>query len=444
MSDSSSPAPAPGRDPLPRRTTPTWEMELLISGATVFSLLQVPRLMDQVYYALVPRLDAAYQPVATMPYLYLMTACLALILTFLLHLCVRGYWVALVGLVSVYPRGVDWDSLPWGPAFVKALRRHTPPPEDIIERYDNRASQVFGFGMGLAYLALGIALMVILVIALVVAMHELSGRRLGVNALLLGCMILFFAPYLLLYTIDSRLRARPARFPRLTGWLDCFFDRLLRFRFLHGTNYPLLLFSAHAGGHRGSIALASVLLVLISVAAIRLDGADPLRHLDGSDLFRAEAGDGRTLDPRRYADQRARLDNLRPSIHIPSERIEGDWLRLFIPLRPSHDSDALRRLCPQLADPDAATPDAVLDCMPQRFRLWLDDVPVSAPTFDYAHDPIQGLRGVVAMLDVRTLAPGRHVLKLEDGDVPDAAAPPSSDDTKTEQESAVLRIPFWR
>lgn len=446
MSDPSSPAPMPERDPLPRRTTPTWEMELLISGATVFSLLQVPRLMDQAYYALVPRLDAVYQPIATMPYLYLMTACLALILTFLLHLCVRGYWVALVGLASVYPRGVDWESLPWGPAFVKALRRHTAPTEDIIERYDNRASQVFGFGMGLAYLALSIALVVMLLLALAVLVHEVTGRRLAVQAILITFLVAFMAPYLLLYTIDSRLKPGPTRFPRMYRALEWSFERLFRLRLLHGTNYPILLFSSHAGGHRGSLVMTIALLVLIGAAAIRLEGIDPLRHLGSSHLFNADPGDGRTLDPRRYADQRERLGNLRPSIHIPSEHISGDWLRVFIPLRPSRDGDALLRLCPQLATAGKTASDDVLACMPKRFLLWLDDVPVPAPAFDYAHDPIQGVPGVVAMLDIRHLPAGRHVLKLEDGDVTDAAAPSTEGDQRADdkEQHSTLRIPFWR
>ncbi len=35
---------------LPPRTTPTWEMELLISGATVFALFQLPGALDQGLY----------------------------------------------------------------------------------------------------------------------------------------------------------------------------------------------------------------------------------------------------------------------------------------------------------------------------------------------------------------------------------------------------------
>jgi hypothetical protein len=37
-----APHSASGALPLPRQTTPTWEIELLISGATVFGLLQLP------------------------------------------------------------------------------------------------------------------------------------------------------------------------------------------------------------------------------------------------------------------------------------------------------------------------------------------------------------------------------------------------------------------
>src|SRR5690606_14228449 len=65
---SESPIPMPtGRDPLPRRTTPTWEMELLISGATVFSLMQAPDLLDRLYYGFAPRLEAAYQAALILP-----------------------------------------------------------------------------------------------------------------------------------------------------------------------------------------------------------------------------------------------------------------------------------------------------------------------------------------------------------------------------------------
>ena len=37
-------------DERPAQTTPTWEMELLVSGATIFGLLQLPTLLDRAYF----------------------------------------------------------------------------------------------------------------------------------------------------------------------------------------------------------------------------------------------------------------------------------------------------------------------------------------------------------------------------------------------------------
>ena len=41
---------------LPRHTTPTWEVELLISGVAVFAMLQLPGWLDDRFFALLPRL----------------------------------------------------------------------------------------------------------------------------------------------------------------------------------------------------------------------------------------------------------------------------------------------------------------------------------------------------------------------------------------------------
>lgn len=414
-------------------------MELLISGATVFSLLQAPGLMDDLYYSVTPGLASEYRALATLPYLYLMTACLALIATFLMHLCVRGYWVALVGLGSVYPEGVNWSRLRWGPGFVQALRERTPPLADAIERYDNRASQVFGFGMGLSFLAIGITLAVLALGLATVAIYELSGHAAALDTILFALMALGFGPYLLLYFTDGLMRTKPDRHPRLRRLIDAAFRRLLRVPFISGSNYPMLLFSSHVGGRRGNYVLALALLALVGVSALRMDSVQTLWRKTGAGLL-AQGDAGHSLDPRRYADQRERLGIRLPAVHIPSERITDDWLRVYIPFRTDVDSDAMRRLCPALAMQDAP-PDAeaVLACLPQRFRLTLDGAaPARAPDFAFALEAEGRPRGIVAMIDVQPLPRGRHELGLSLADARDADA---ADDAKP---PAPLRIPFWR
>lgn len=443
MTQPSDPTPSapmpPGRDPLPGRTTPTWEIELLISGATVFSLLQMPGLLDRLYYSFAPRLETDYHAVVTLPYMYLMTACLALIITFLVHLCVRGYWVALVGLASVYPEGVDWKGLSsWGPAFLRTVRQSTLPLPDAIERYDNRASQVFGFGVGLTFMTLGIGLVVLLMIVLAVLIHELTGRRFDLAAMMITVMVALLGPYLLFYMLDGFTRNRAGNHPRLERAMERVYRRISRLPFVSGTNYPLMLFVSRMGGNRGNYLMVAAMMALLLVSIGRMETARPIWRWDGYGLLPGDGKAGRTLDPRHYADQRERLGSLLPAVHIPSEEVTGDWLRVYIPFRPTPDTQALQRLCPELKGPPKPEPDAVLACLPKRFVLAIDGNAIAAPDFDFASDPAQRLRGVVARIDVRDLPRGRHELSLRHGDARDTGK------AKAEPERPSLRIPFWR
>ena len=52
---------------LPKRTTPTWETELLLSGATVFALFQAAQALLAWAAYLLPRLDGGLLFIASMP-----------------------------------------------------------------------------------------------------------------------------------------------------------------------------------------------------------------------------------------------------------------------------------------------------------------------------------------------------------------------------------------
>ena len=47
--DQPKPDPAATPETVPRGTTPTWEIEMLLSGAVVFALLQIPSQLDPLF-----------------------------------------------------------------------------------------------------------------------------------------------------------------------------------------------------------------------------------------------------------------------------------------------------------------------------------------------------------------------------------------------------------
>jgi hypothetical protein len=429
----------PGRDPLPRHTTPTWEMELLLSAATVFGLMQLPAMLDGVLYTVMPRFERETGILILLPYVYIKSAVQMLVLTFLLHLSLRGYWIALVGLASVYPAGVNWDGLRWGPVYARTVRRRFAPLPQLIERADNRASQVFGFGIGFAVALLAPLLLLGIASVLTYLLFLALGRSVAWLTLWNGMVALVVLPYMLAAAFDRMLgrRLAPDALPaRVLGWIFPFY---LRLGFGTFVNFPVTLFLSHYGRRRGGIAILLTVMLLVGASMLgqfrdRL-GAEIGQY---GALAGASAGEARTLLPAHYADRRGEAATLTPVPFIPTDVVDGDYLRLFIPYRPTRDNPALRRRCPGIesaADAEAAL-DRTLDCLALLYPIALDGIVIANPRFDRAEDPSTGLRGVQSMIRVAGLARGRHELQIT------RPPPGGSQDPGAKPEPPYV-IPFW-
>ncbi|MCU0624514.1 MAG: hypothetical protein MUF53_11750, partial [Gemmatimonadaceae bacterium] len=77
---------------LPTDTTPTWEIELLISGALTFAALQLPGLLDTWFFSLVPRMPESLETTVVMGYVFGKGIATLLAVTFSVHILLRGMW----------------------------------------------------------------------------------------------------------------------------------------------------------------------------------------------------------------------------------------------------------------------------------------------------------------------------------------------------------------
>jgi hypothetical protein len=93
---------------LPKRTKPTWEIELLISGASVFALMQFPGWINSHFLSIQlvlanSQLSGLINPL----FIYVKGAAYALIITLVIYIVLRAYWVSLIGVHSIFPQGLD-------------------------------------------------------------------------------------------------------------------------------------------------------------------------------------------------------------------------------------------------------------------------------------------------------------------------------------------------
>lgn len=430
---------------LPRDTTPTWEVELLLSGALVFSMLQVPGLLDDLVFALRPRLSDSLNYGVFMLYFYLKVTSYALIATFVLHLASRAVWVAALGLRSVYPDGVRWDKIPNGPIYRDFTRRTTPTLDQMIDRADNRSSLVFAFGLLLVLMSLAIMLftMVIVVFSgLVSNWLGLGASGNWVTAALIGVIAL---PALLASLIDRRFGDRIPPTHWLAGFIRFAYRASAGLIWARITGPILLTVLSRIGIARGNLLMLGVLYSLMAVALVEFLLRLGALSLPGERYLPDEPG-GRELRAANYAEYRDAGDAREGHPYIAGDVVRGPYLRLFVPYLPRKIDAAIARDCPAIAAIAAGSTDeerkraadarteALLDCAAVTLHpVTLDGVAVSGLRYDIAEDPVSGLRGFVAMIDVRELPHGRHELVV---------ARPLRPDREELPEPAT--IPFWR
>ena len=418
---------------LPRDTTPTWEVELLISGVAVFAMLILPGLLDDALFALLPRFDGSWQEPIDILYLYLKSAAVILAATFAIHLLLRANWIALVGMYSVFPEGVRLERMRMGPVQRAFESQRAAAPDEIIDRADNRATVVFAVGVNMAMTLVGISVLIALTFGILLAALSLGAVPIDASNLFLAAVGFAVAPFGIAVLIDRRLGPRMS--PRGTGArvLATVYRCYRPFGFNRGGN--ALAFVASNGSERRVALLAFVIFLPVMLGVLM--GLRALRSPEafgGYGLFPdPPAESGRKLDAAHY--DRLRDASRDPSVpYIQDAVAVGPWLRLAVPFQPGTDAAALRSTCKEgLAAGESLAGVRVLECLQRVHAVALDGHPVRTLRYDAGTDPRTDRPVLVAMLDVRGLAPGRHELRVARTDV-----------VAGSDETPFWVIPFWR
>jgi hypothetical protein len=427
-------------DRLPRHTTPTWEVELLISGVAVFAMLQLPGWLDDRVLMLRPRFDADWADLLVMIGSYLKGAAIILAVTFALHLLLRAQWIALVGMHSVFPDGIRWERLRMGPIQRDIERGRYASRATSIDRADNRATVVFGIGVMLATMLLVICVVVATVMVFGVIAVRLAGWNFEGAWLVLGFAAVLMGPLLIATIVDLRAgkRLRADAWPR--RWLAALFRFYAPTGIGRGSEVMALL-SSHGGARRMNLLVIAVFMIALVGGMFGMYAQREPASIGNYASFPDMTGEsGHRLDPAHYNDQR---DPLRDSAaaFVQSAIVRGPYLKLVVPFEPRRDAAALRAGCAATLAMDSgdARALALLHCLARLHPVVLDGKPLPGLRYDLGADTRTDRPALQAMIDVRALAPGRHELRI--ARAPQTAVVDDDDDDATDGQWV---IPFWR
>jgi hypothetical protein len=432
-------APAAGGDALelPRDTTPTWEIELLVSGIVLVGLMQIPPWLRAQWLHLEPHSSVITQIIGGATMLITAAALYALIGCFLVHLALRGYWVALVGADSVFPHGVRWDKQrEYGPIQSELTQARVRPLRSFVARADNAASLVFATGFVLAASALSGFAACAVFAAVTWTLMALLPPRVAVMAVgAAGVVVFGFIAGA--GVIDMRYGDRIDGRGRLGRALRVLL-RLSTGTLPDGVRSLAAVLTSNLDKR---VAYGAMLVGLggasMSAKVAVLDQTDALPGRSNYSYFAEDQGAGVVTAWYYESLWGSGTPNTRlPSIQ--SDVITEPYVRLFVPYVPARHTPALRRTCPglrPLADDDApdAAAAAVLACAARLHAVTLDGRPLTEGRFRFFTNPRTARRGFLMLVPVADLPPGEHVFTVRRAARDETAAPRPPD-----------VIPFWK
>lgn len=146
----------------------SWEIELLISGGSLFSLIQLSDLLIE-FMDKLTRINVTLS-LSVILYSFVTPVLLG---GFVLHLITRAFWLAMVILHKVYPNGINAERVQLHELYMKPIRSFDLLSN--IERIDKVCSTIFTATFVYALFLFGLATLAGITIALLMMPNRMDG-----------------------------------------------------------------------------------------------------------------------------------------------------------------------------------------------------------------------------------------------------------------------------
>jgi MFS family permease len=411
------------RDAMDRLRDRTDELELIISGLTIFALFSVPGWLLDKIADIYTHLSTSLAISATAGTTLLAGTSYGLAACFVVHLMARAYWVGLIGLRSVFPDGINWSKTPGlGPLSRKYYRDTLPDLDTVIQRTDRLASSLFAVisMLTLSVLWFGTILVLTLVLSGAIGTRfGLTNAGMGIGAVML--LAIFLGAPILVYFMDAQLASRVTRLrdSRIFAGLVRFLRRLAGFAYPQRLVLPVrLTLQTNTRPVAFFVALTLGIIVIVAVGSTRTAAWRSFtvsREFTYLDAEQIQAGFRSTY----YEDMSSPLDRLRGFPRVDSFNQSGSFVRLFLPYYPLRDNLVLKQLCGDVDEP----PDRIA-CLRMLWTVNIEGTPVPLAGFEPAERADLGMLGLIGLVPLTGLDPGlRRIEVMWNPSVSEEAAP---------------------
>ncbi|MCP9769972.1 hypothetical protein EGI22_18870 [Lacihabitans sp. LS3-19] len=425
----------------------SWNLELVVSGAAIFSTSFLPELTDSAiasYYQNYQISSDLYsQVLPTLAYSFGKASAYLLISSFIVHFIFRAFWIALVGLRAAFPQGINFDNLPnTTKEMAEMYKEKFDSLDGFIVRLDKLCSQIFSIAFVLVLFSIMMALLYILGFVATIgfktylpSLYEITKPVfLGLLGVLwLFSMLIMAAGYTEKYREHPIIRKLyKATVEKSTFLYMGMYKPIQYINFTFGSNMP------HKKYFKSVMVIGFIFFTLsIGIYTTKLFEHAGISMMESRNFFSSGSPEYQ-INSSFYDNQRAENDEM-PEASIQSDVIQEPFLKLFINYSKVLDED-LSKICkePVLADSlknsqkRPIKDKARLECLGEYFQISLNDSTMNSNEFFF--EKTDRAKGIKIYLNTEKCKIGRNTLYIKTLEI---------DSLPKKVWGDYVAIPFW-
>lgn len=408
----------------------SWEPELFISGAAAFASLGLPGFIKSGYEVYINNLMGNGFLAQVFPIIIfslLMSIAQILSITFFLHLSMRAFWVGMMGLLSVYPKGIELDKIPTLSNYARQyLKPRLMTVDDFIIKLDRTCSILFSIAFLIILFMVGIVSAYALLFLVVFASRQfIPAQWFTTYQIVLGTILGLALVSMFFFTLLVKAqRKKSSNQEKYDRWLFLLNHRIVQI-VMPGISklipYVLYPFSSNWSKKSSAIAMLAVMLPLMALININTQVMEQREASPETRNYYSQGSDAHHLQANYYENLRDNSQMVR-SVTIQSDLIKEPILKLFIAYPKKRDA-MLEKICGQLPKVDQKLKKHLrkrkqdaqrLACIEQLYKIYINDQEIKSPNFMYYQSPTHHTKGVMAYIPLKGLKYGsKNILEVK-------------------------------
>ena len=403
----------------------SWEVEILIVGFVLVILFNIPDTLSLEITKLEEGFSVQHDGDFLIWIIRFFTIGIVneivyiLIISFSLYLGLRGFWVGVLGLSSVYPDGINLEKLNFNKIFTKQIAQYNF--NDFIIKIDNICSSIFSFSFLISFSIVSLCIFFIEVIVFSVYidkfallfLEETTAFSLILFLPFLICGLLYFIDYFL-FGILKKIKWKP--FGYLFNIIDKFY-KYVTLIFIYDTLY--YAFISNVKRRIIFLILVCCIFILSAYESIEFEKEIYFPDVKSSTVILKSRNYEDKLRQRDYYD-----DSLYPSYpFIQSDVISENHLKLHIPYN-SIMNRAIENFCPEVSEIFSVADtsevqriekqERILNCINNAYSLFIDKEEIESDFvfYDYSH-LLLDIKTFFMLIPIEQYNNGRHVLRVD-------------------------------